>query len=129
MPQKEHDRILPGIEKSSMKSLFFPIIFEFCFVIKLAGTKTVPTDEILSSGRSQNKACHGRPLSSYSYRIRFALSKERKSCVGLRNLLITGFPKCKASGIYRKISIKCGQKRTADKAESRSFPKIFPEKG
>lgn len=47
-----------------MKSLFFPIVFAFCFVIKLAGTKAVPTDEILSSGRSQNKACHGRPLPS-----------------------------------------------------------------
>ena len=45
-----------------MKSLFFPIVFAFCFVIKLAGTKAVPTGEILSSGRSQNKACHGRPL-------------------------------------------------------------------
>ena len=46
-----------------MKSLLFPIVFAFCFVIKLAGTKAAPTDETPSSGRSQNKACHGRPLS------------------------------------------------------------------
>ena len=30
----------------------------------LAGTKAVPTGETPSSGRSQNKACHGRPLPS-----------------------------------------------------------------
>ena len=47
-----------------MKSLFFPILFAFCFVIMLAGTKAVPTGETPSSGRSQNKACHGRPLPS-----------------------------------------------------------------
>ena len=44
-----------------MKSLSFPIVFEFYFVIMLAGTKTVPTGETPSIGRSQNKACHGRP--------------------------------------------------------------------
>lgn len=47
-----------------MKSLFFPIVFAFCFVIMLAGTKAVPTGETPSSGRSQNKPCHGRPLPS-----------------------------------------------------------------
>ena len=47
-----------------MKSLFFPIVFVFCFAIMLAGTKAVPTGETPSSGRSQNKACHGRPLPS-----------------------------------------------------------------
>ena len=47
-----------------MKSLFFPIVFAFCFVIMLAGTKAVPTGETPSIGRSQNKACHGRPLPS-----------------------------------------------------------------
>ena len=47
-----------------MKSLFFPILFAFCFVIMLAGTKAVPTGETPSSGKSQNKACHGRPLPS-----------------------------------------------------------------
>ena len=47
-----------------MKSLFFPIVFAFCFVIMLAGTKAVPTGETPSSGRPQNKACHGRPLPS-----------------------------------------------------------------
>lgn len=46
----------PGIEKSSMKSLLFPIVFAFCFVIKLTGTKAIPTGETPSSGRSQNKA-------------------------------------------------------------------------
>ena len=96
-----------------MKSLFFPIVFAFCFVIMLAGTKAVPTGETPSSGRSQKYACHGRPLPSAarsrsqytlligilfraldwkqilyfpscSYRIRFALPKERKDYVGLR---------------------------------------------
>ena len=80
-----------------MKSLFFTIVFASCFAIILAGTKAVPTGETPSSGGSQNKVCHGRPLPSYSYRIRFVLLKERKSCVGFRNLLITGFPKRKAS--------------------------------
>lgn len=32
----------PGIEKSSMKSLFFPIVFAYYFVIRLAGKKVVP---------------------------------------------------------------------------------------
>ena len=32
-----------------MKSLLFPIVFAFCFVIKFAGTKMVPTGEIPSS--------------------------------------------------------------------------------
>ena len=96
-----------------MKSLFFRIVFAFCFVIVLAGTKAVPTGETPSSGKSQNKACHGRPLPSAdrpqkpiyaidwrffvilawkqiryfpscSYRIRFALPKERKDYVGFR---------------------------------------------
>ena len=53
-----------GIEKSSMKSLFFLIVFAFCFVIVLAGTKTVLTGEKPSSSMFQNKACHGRPLPS-----------------------------------------------------------------
>ena len=47
-----------------MKSLFFPIVFAFCFVMKLAGTKAVLTGEKPSSSKSQNKACHGRPLPS-----------------------------------------------------------------
>ena len=96
-----------------MKSLFFSIVFEFYFVIMLAGKKMVPTGETPSIGRSQNKACHGRPLPSAarpqkpmyamdwhsflylglkqmrcfpscSYLIRFALPKERKDYVGLR---------------------------------------------
>lgn len=54
----------PSIEKSSMKSLFFPIVFAFCFAIMLIVTKAVPTGETPSSGQSQNKACHGRPLPS-----------------------------------------------------------------
>ena len=97
MPQKEHDRILFEHRKKFDEIFAFSIVFVSCFVIMLAGTKAAPTDEILSSGRFQNKACHGRPLPSYSYRIRFAFPKERKSCVGFRNLLITGFPKHKAS--------------------------------
>ena len=44
--------------------MFFPIILAFCLVIMLAGTKAVPTGETPSSGRSQNKAYHGRPLPS-----------------------------------------------------------------
>ena len=51
----------PNIEKGSIKSLFFPIVFAFCFVVMLTGTKAVPTGETPSFGRSQNKACHGRP--------------------------------------------------------------------
>ena len=47
-----------------MKSLFLPIVFAFCFVMKLAGTKAVPTGETPSFGRSQNKAWHGRSLPS-----------------------------------------------------------------
>ena len=47
-----------------MKSLFFPIVFVFCFVIMLAGTKAVPTGETPSTGGPRNKACHGRPLPS-----------------------------------------------------------------
>ena len=45
-----------GFEKSSMKSLFFPIVFAFCFVIVLAGTKAVPTGETPSSSMSQKHA-------------------------------------------------------------------------
>ncbi len=61
---KKHDRILSEHRKNSMKSLLFPIVFAFCFVIKLAGTKAVPTDETPSSDRFQNKTCHGCSLPS-----------------------------------------------------------------
>lgn len=53
-----------ALKKSSMKPLFFPIVFAFCFVIMLAGTKAVPTDETPSIDRSQKYACNGRPLPS-----------------------------------------------------------------
>ena len=36
-----------------MKSLFFPTVFSFCFVIMLAGTKAVPTGETPSICRSK----------------------------------------------------------------------------
>ena len=125
-----------------MKSLFFPIVFVFCFAIMLAGTKAVPTGETPSIGRSQNKACHGRPLPSAarpqkpiyaidwhffrtlgwkqiryfpscSYRIRFALPKERKDYIGLRihwsnpcrfNSCRPHHIKTKASGFLERMS-------------------------
>lgn len=93
-----------------MKSLFFPIVFAFCFAIMLIVTKAVPTGETPSSVQSQNKACHCRPqfvrksqctlligilfptlcwkqicyFPSCSYLISFALPKERKSRNGFR---------------------------------------------
>ena len=68
-----------------MKSLFFPIVFAFCFVIMLAGTKAVPTGETPSSGRSQNKACHGRPLPSAARPQKpiYAIDWPSFSCLGL----------------------------------------------
>lgn len=75
----------PGIEKSSMKSLFFPIVFAFFFVLMLAGAKAAPTDETPSFGRSQNKACYDRPLplATRPQKPMYAIDWHSFFCLGL----------------------------------------------
>lgn len=92
-----------------MKSLLFPIVFAFCFVIRLAGTKVVPivkhhhlaglkTRLAMAVRFRPQKSMYAidwhffrtldwkqiRYFPSYSYLIRFALPKERKDYVRLR---------------------------------------------
>ena len=96
-----------------MKSLFLPIVFAFCFVIMLAGTKAVPLvkhHQLVGLEIRLAIAVRFRPqlvrksqytlligilfrtlgwkqiryFPSCSYLIRFSLPKERKDYIGLR---------------------------------------------